>query len=86
MTETVEQLSCQELVELVTDYLEDALAPEVRERFELHLGARPIRGRARSVWSRDGLHAVRFVSMSDVDRLVIAEHIDRLMRLREELH
>ena len=34
-----DDLSCQEVVELVTDYLEDALAPEVRERFELHLGA-----------------------------------------------
>jgi hypothetical protein len=34
-----DDLSCRELVELVTDYLEDALAPEVRDRFELHLGA-----------------------------------------------
>ncbi|HEV8603589.1 MAG TPA: zf-HC2 domain-containing protein [Gaiellaceae bacterium] len=37
MTETVEQLSCQELVELVTDYLEEALPPEDRARFEAHL-------------------------------------------------
>ena len=35
----VEQLSCQELVELVTDYLEDALAPEERDRFEGHLAS-----------------------------------------------
>ncbi len=34
---TVEDLSCQELVELVTDYLEDALPPPERERFERHL-------------------------------------------------
>jgi anti-sigma factor RsiW len=33
----VEALSCQELVELVTDYLEGALSPEERERFESHL-------------------------------------------------
>jgi anti-sigma factor RsiW len=33
----VEQLSCQELVELVTDYVEDALSPEDRARFEEHL-------------------------------------------------
>ena len=37
MTETVEQLSCQELVELVTDYLEDTLPPEERARFEAHV-------------------------------------------------
>jgi anti-sigma factor RsiW len=30
-------LTCHELVDLVTDYLEDALDPEVRARFELHL-------------------------------------------------
>ncbi|HLH26721.1 MAG TPA: zf-HC2 domain-containing protein, partial [Chloroflexota bacterium] len=30
-------LSCQELVELVTDYLEDRLPPTERERFETHL-------------------------------------------------
>jgi anti-sigma factor RsiW len=37
MNETVEELSCQELVELVTDYLEGALGPEERNRFEQHL-------------------------------------------------
>ena len=31
------ELTCQELVELVTDYLEDALAPAERARFEEHL-------------------------------------------------
>jgi predicted anti-sigma-YlaC factor YlaD len=30
-------LTCQELVELVTDYLEGALAPEDSTRFEAHL-------------------------------------------------
>ena len=30
-------LTCQELVELVTDYLEGALAPAERARFEEHL-------------------------------------------------
>ena len=39
MTErTLEQLSCQELVELVTDYLEGALPPVEHERFEAHIG------------------------------------------------
>ncbi len=30
-------LTCKELVELVTDYLEGVLPPEDRERFEVHL-------------------------------------------------
>ncbi len=42
MTETVERLSCQELVELVTDYLESALSAEQSARFEAHL--EPCRG------------------------------------------
>jgi anti-sigma factor RsiW len=33
-----EDISCQELVELVTDYLEGALSPEDRTRFEAHVG------------------------------------------------
>ena len=31
------ELTCQELVELVTDYLEAALTPAERARFEAHL-------------------------------------------------
>ncbi|HEU4784358.1 MAG TPA: zf-HC2 domain-containing protein [Ktedonobacterales bacterium] len=31
-------LSCQELVELVTDYVEGALSPADQARFESHLG------------------------------------------------
>jgi anti-sigma factor RsiW len=34
---SVEQLSCQELVELVTDYLDDALPPAERASFEHHI-------------------------------------------------
>jgi hypothetical protein len=30
-------LSCQEFVELVTEYLEDAMASDERERFDAHL-------------------------------------------------
>lgn len=37
MTDAV-AFSCQELVELVTDYLESALAPDEQARFEEHLG------------------------------------------------
>ena len=38
MTTGVEQLSCRELVELVTDYLEGALSEQDRARFEEHIG------------------------------------------------
>jgi anti-sigma factor RsiW len=31
------ELTCREMVELVTDYLEDRLDPTERERFEAHL-------------------------------------------------
>jgi anti-sigma factor RsiW len=34
---TAEALSCQELTELVTDYLEGALPPAEKARFEEHL-------------------------------------------------
>jgi anti-sigma factor RsiW len=32
-----DDLSCKELVELITDYFEDRLTPPVRARFEMHL-------------------------------------------------
>jgi Putative zinc-finger len=35
--ETVTELTCRELVELVTDYLEDATPANERARFEMHL-------------------------------------------------
>jgi anti-sigma factor RsiW len=31
------EIDCQDLVELVTDYLEDVLSPDDRRRFEEHL-------------------------------------------------
>ena len=34
---TVEPIACQELVELVTDYLEGRLNPVDRERFDAHI-------------------------------------------------
>lgn len=33
------EITCQQLVELVTDYLDGALTPSDRERFERHLTA-----------------------------------------------
>ena len=38
MSAEFEQLSCQELVELVTDYLEGGLPEGERSRFEAHVG------------------------------------------------
>ena len=35
------RMSCKELVELVTDYLEGALSTDERERFEAHLAICP---------------------------------------------
>jgi anti-sigma factor RsiW len=37
MSEIAEQLSCQELVELVTDYLDGALPSAERARFDAHI-------------------------------------------------
>ena len=37
MSTSIEQLSCQELVELVTDYLEGALPEAERNSFEHHI-------------------------------------------------
>lgn len=55
--------------------------------FEIYLDrGRPIRTRARSVWVRDRLHAVRFVAMNDADRLTIAELLDGKVRRSEPLH
>ena len=38
MSAEFERLSCQELVELVTDYLEGALSRDEHGRFEAHVG------------------------------------------------
>ena len=37
MTSETELLTCREMVRLITDYLEDALVPAERLRFEQHL-------------------------------------------------
>jgi len=39
--QTENELSCQQVVELVTDYLENALLPEMRERLEAHVAECP---------------------------------------------
>jgi anti-sigma factor RsiW len=37
----IRELTCQQLVELVTDYFENALGPEERARFEAHVAGCP---------------------------------------------
>jgi anti-sigma factor RsiW len=39
---TTQEISCQELVELVTDYLEGALSRGERRRFEQHIAKCPL--------------------------------------------
>ena len=41
MTELAEAMTCREMVELVTDYLEGALPEPERHRFEEHIGICP---------------------------------------------
>jgi anti-sigma factor RsiW len=36
-TQAIEPMACQELVELVTDYLEGRLSPVDRRRFDVHI-------------------------------------------------
>ena len=36
-----EELSCQDIIEIVTDYVEEAMPPEERQRFEHHLSYCP---------------------------------------------
>jgi anti-sigma factor RsiW len=37
VAERAHELACKQLVELVADYLDDSLSPEMRARFEQHL-------------------------------------------------
>jgi hypothetical protein len=80
------ELSPRGMVVELTKSLADRCSPAVGA-FELRMGgARPIRLRARTVWVRQRLQAVRFVSMQDADRLLIAEHLDQLSSQGNSLH
>lgn len=60
--------------------------PQMLNAVTVGIGEAPIPACARTVWSKGRLVAVRFVVMHDVDRLDIAEHLDKKRRLREPLH
>jgi hypothetical protein len=47
---------------------------------------RPVRALARPVWSFGTQQAFKFVKMSDVDRLNLAEHVDHVERRQRILH
>jgi hypothetical protein len=52
------------------------------QRFEIDLGRRGrLEALARTVWSREEWQAVRFIGLSEVERLDIAEHLDRLEKV-----
>jgi hypothetical protein len=55
---------------------------------EIHLPerARPLRALARPVWSFGTQQAFKFVRMSDVDRLNLAEHVDLAEITNRVLH
>ena len=66
MTSDTAELSCQELVELVTDYLEGALPDVDRARFENHV-ARCAGCRAYLEQMRSTIRLVGRLAPSDVD-------------------
>lgn len=47
---------------------------------------RPLRALARPIWSSGCQQAFKFVRMSDVDRLNLAEHVDLAEIRRKILH
>ena len=52
--------------------------PPLYQWLELHLPERlrPLRALARPVWSQGSQQALKFVRISDADRLSLAEHLD----------
>jgi predicted anti-sigma-YlaC factor YlaD len=78
MTVDIEQLSCQELVELVTDYLEGALSPVDTARFEDHIG----RCGACSIYLEQMRQAIELVGHLSVDALTPEAERDLLEAFR----
>jgi hypothetical protein len=74
MAESHDHLSCQEVVELVTDYLEQALSPEEASLFEQHLNF--CEG---CVWYVDQLRTTATVVGEVSEEHISPEARDRLM-------
>jgi anti-sigma factor RsiW len=73
------ELSCQQLVELVTDYLEGGLSPVDRERFDEHIAVCP-RCRAHLRQMRDTL---RLLGTLPEETLSVTATDDLLRAFRE---
>ena len=58
------------------------MMPPAVHALELDVGRRRLRTLARTVWVNRQQHGVRFIDMSDADRLEIAEHVDNERRRR----
>ena len=50
--------------------------PYELNQFELRLGPKLVRVRARTVRVSDRLHAVKFIGLASEDKLTLAEHVD----------
>jgi anti-sigma factor RsiW len=71
-SDALQPLTCQELVELVTEYLEDALSPVDRDRFEEHIALCPM-CQVHLEQLRVTIRELGRVSESDIDPAVLAE-------------
>lgn len=60
--------------------------PRLVYTIELLIGGHPIQTLARPVWTEGELQAMRYVGISDADRLDIAEEIDRASQRGIVLH
>ena len=58
------------------------------QRLELQLPThlKSVRALARPVWSNDTRQAFKFVRIADVDRLILAEHLDFMSVRGDSLH
>ena len=81
MSANAPELACQELVEIITDYLEGALPPSERERFDAHIqtcdGCRDYLEQMRIT--------IRLVSMLSEDDMETAAR-DHLLQLFRDWH
>jgi anti-sigma factor RsiW len=71
-SDALQPLTCQELVELVTEYLEDALSPVDRDRFEEHIALCPM-CRTHLAQLRVTVRALGELHERDIDPGVLAE-------------